>query len=240
MVRRRLGFNIDHVATIRQKRHSRYPDPVTAASVAELAGADQINLHLREDRRHMQERDLRILRDTVQSRLNLVMSASIDMVKVAYELKPNIVTLVPERRDELTTEGGLDVNHHKDTLKKYLQNLRDGDIQVSLFIEPDLEQVRAAHRLDSNMVELYTGKYCDARDDSERRAELTRIADAARAARKLGMSVAAGHGLNYTNIRAIIPIEEIEEYNIGHSIISRALFSGLEPAVKEMLLLLTL
>jgi pyridoxine 5-phosphate synthase len=240
MTRRRLGVSVDHIATIRERRRTLYPDPVTAASLAEMAGADQITLHLREDRRHVQERDLRILRDTVQTRLNLVMAATADMVKVAYEVKPDLVTLVPERREELTTEGGLDVGHHKDTLKKYMQNMHDGDIQVSLFIDPDLDQVRAAHRLDSTMVELHTGKYCDARDVTERRAELTRLTDAARAAQKLGMRVAAGHGLHYHNIRSLVPIDEIEEYNIGHSIVARALFAGFEQAVREMLLLLTL
>jgi pyridoxine 5-phosphate synthase len=238
MIRRRLGVNVDHVATLRQARRTRYPDPVTAAALAELAGADQITLHLREDRRHMQERDLRIMRETVQTALNLEMAATADMVKIAYEVKPDQVTLVPERREELTTEGGLDVNHHKDTLKKYVQNLRDGDIHVSLFIDPDLEQVRAAHRLDAGAVELHTGKFCDARGEAERKAELTRIIDAARTARKLGLRVAAGHGLNYENITPLVGLDEIEEYNIGHGIVARAVFVGFGEAVREMLALL--
>ena len=239
MSRRRLGVNVDHVATIRQARRTIYPDPVTAASLAELAGADQITMHLREDRRHMQDRDLRILRQTVQTVLNLEMAATAEMVKIAYEVKPDMATLVPERREELTTEGGLDVGHHKDTLKKYVQNLRDGDIQVSLFIDPDLDQVRAAHRLDANAVELHTGKYCDTRGEAEQRAELTRIIDAARAAQKLGMRVAAGHGLHYNNIRSLVRIDEIEEYNIGHSIVARAILVGFDQAVREMIALLT-
>ena len=239
MSRRRLGVNVDHVATIRQARRTIYPDPVTAASLAELAGADQITMHLREDRRHMQDRDLRILRQTVQTVLNLEMAATAEMVKIAYEVKPDMATLVPERREELTTEGGLDVGHHKDTLKKYVQNLRDGDIQVSLFIDPDLDQVRAAHRLDANAVELHTGKYCDTRGEAEQRAELTRIIDAARAAHKLGMRVAACHGLHYNNIRSLVRIDEIEEYNIGHSIVARAILVGFDQAVREMIALLT-
>ena len=234
MARRRLGVNVDHVATIRQARRTRYPDPVTAAAIAELAGADQITMHLREDRRHMQDRDLRLMRDTVQTLLNLERAATAEMVKVAYDVKPDMVTLVPERREELTTEGGLDVNHHKDTLKKYVQSLRDGDIVVSLFIDPDLEQIRAAHRLDATVVELHTGKYADARGEAERAAELQRIVDAARTARKLGLRVAAGHGLHYTNVQALVQLEEIEEYNIGHSIVARAIFVGFERAVREM------
>lgn len=238
MSRRRLGVNVDHVATIRQARRTQYPDPVTAAAIAELAGADQITMHLREDRRHMQERDLRLMRQTVQTVLNLEMAATPEMVKVAYEVKPDLVTLVPERREELTTEGGLDVNHHKDSLKKYVQQLRDADIQVSLFIDPELEQIRAAHRLDAGIVELHTGKYCDARGESERRAELTRIIDAARTAAKLGLRVAAGHGLHYHNMGPLVRLDEIEEYNIGHSIVARALFVGFDQAVREMLALL--
>ncbi len=240
MARRRLGVNIDHIATLRQVRRTSYPDPVAAAAVAERAGADQITAHLREDRRHIQERDVRLLRDTVQTRLNLEMAATQDMLKMAYDCKPDVATLVPERREELTTEGGLDVNHHRDHLKKYVQSLRDGDIEVSLFIDPDIEQVRAAHRIDAMAVELHTGKYCDARGEGERRAELQRIVDAARTAAKLGMRVAAGHGLHYHNIAALVPIGEIEEYNIGHSIVAQAAFCGFEQAVRDMVALLEL
>lgn len=235
MQRRRLGVNIDHVATLRQTRRTPYPDPVAAAALCEGAGADQITVHLREDRRHIQERDLRLLRQTVQTSLNLEMAATQEMLKIAYDVKPDVVTLVPERREELTTEGGLDVSHHRDHLKKYVQSLRDGDIAVSLFIDPDLDMIRAAHRLDVTMLELHTGKYCEARGESDRRAELKRIADAARTAAKLGIRVAAGHGLHYKNVQALVPIEEIEEYNIGHSIIGRAVLVGLDAAVREML-----
>jgi len=238
MMRRRLGVNIDHVATLRQARWTPYPDPVTAASIAELAGADQITVHLREDRRHIQDRDLRLLKQTVQTKLNLEMAATPEVLKTALDVKPDTATIVPERREELTTEGGLDAVHHRDHLKKYVQNLRDGDIHVSLFIDPELEQVRAAHRLDAMTVELHTGKYCDARGEPERRAELQRLIDAARAASKLGLRVAAGHGLNTMNIRELVRIEEIEEYNIGHALIARAVLSGLDAAVREMLALL--
>lgn len=238
MRRRRLGVNIDHVATLRQARGTVYPDPVGAATLVETAGADQITVHLREDRRHIQDRDLRILRDVVQTVLNLEMAATQEMLKIAYDIKPDIVTLVPERREELTTEGGLDASHHRDHLRKYVQSLRDGDIQVSLFIDPDLDQIRAAHKIDVNVIELHTGKFCEARDEAERRGELRRLVDAARTAAKLGMRVAAGHGLHYHNISSLVPIEEIEEYNIGHSIVAQAIFVGLERAVRDMLSLL--
>lgn len=238
MTRRRLGVNVDHVATIRQSRRTIYPDPMTAAAICELAGADQVTVHLREDRRHIQERDLRVLRESVQTTLNLEMAATQEMVKIAYDVKPDVATLVPERREELTTEGGLDVARHKDHVKKYVQSLKDGDITVSLFIDPDLDQVRAAHRIESQAVELHTGKFCDARGESEKRAELQRIADAARAASKLGLRVAAGHGINYHNLHDLLPISEIEEYNIGHAIIAQSIFVGLDRAVRDMIALL--
>ncbi len=238
MRRRRLGVNVDHVAAVRQSRRTAYPDPVAAAAICELAGADQITVHLREDRRHVQERDLRLLRQTVATTLNLEMAATQAMTKIAYDVKPDLVTLVPERREELTTEGGLDVSHHKDQVKKYVQSLKDADIEVSLFIDPDLEQVRAAHRLEAEAVELHTGKYCEAVDEKDRRHELLRLADAARAAAKLGLRVAAGHGLNTHNIAPLVAIEEIEEYNIGHAIVAQAIFVGLDRAVRDMLALL--
>jgi pyridoxine 5-phosphate synthase len=174
----------------------------------------------------------------VQTLLNLEAAATQEMVKIAYDIKPDTVTLVPERREELTTEGGLDVARQRDHMKKYVQSLKDADIQVSLFIDPDLDQVRAAHRVEADAVELHTGKYCDAVGESERRAELQRIVDAARTAAKLGMRVAAGHGLNYHNIQALVPVVEIEEYNIGHGIVAQAVFVGLERAVRDMLALL--
>jgi len=235
----RLGVNVDHVATLRQARRVSYPDPVTAAMLAELAGAEQITIHLREDRRHIQDRDLRILRDTVQTVLNLEMAASSEMVKIAYEFKPDTVTLVPERREELTTEGGLDVSSQRDQLTKLIKNLKDGDIVVSLFIDPDLDQIRASHRCNADRVELHTGRYCEARKEKDKQKELSRIVDAAKAATKLGLGVAAGHGLNYENVRPIARIQEIDELNIGHAIVARAVLVGLERAVREMIQLMS-
>jgi pyridoxine 5-phosphate synthase len=231
----RLGVNVDHVATLRQARRTPYPDPVTAAALAELAGAGQITIHLREDRRHIQDRDLRILRETIQTLLNLEMAATQEMVKIAYEYKPDVVTLVPERREELTTEGGLDVAGQREPIAKIVKNLKDGEIVVSLFIDPDLDQVRAAHKVNADRIELHTGRYCEARNERERARELGRIVDAAKAAARLGMRVAAGHGLNYDNVLPIARIEEIDELNIGHAIVGRAVLVGFERAVREML-----
>ena len=230
----RLGVNVDHVATLRQARRTTYPDPVTAAALAELAGAGQITIHLREDRRHIQDRDLRILRDTCQTLLNLEMAATAEMVKIAYEHKPDVVTLVPERREELTTEGGLDVAGQRESLAKIIKNLKDGEITVSLFVDPDLDQVRASHKVNADRIELHTGRYCEARNERERARELSRIVDAAKAAARLGMSVAAGHGLNYDNVLPIARIQEIDELNIGHSLVARAVLVGFERAVREM------
>jgi len=231
----RLGVNVDHVATLRQARRTTYPDPVTAAALAELAGAQQITIHLREDRRHIQDRDLRILRETCQTLLNLEMAATAEMVKIAYEYKPDVVTLVPERREELTTEGGLDVANQREHVAKIIKNLKDGEITVSLFIDPDLDQVRASHKVDADRIEIHTGRYCEARNERERSRELSRIIDASKAAAKLGMSVAAGHGLNYDNVQPVARIQEIDELNIGHAIVKRAVLVGFERAVREML-----
>jgi pyridoxine 5-phosphate synthase len=234
----RLGVNVDHVATLRQSRRTSYPDPVQAAMLAELAGADQITIHLREDRRHIQERDLQILRRTVQTRLNLEMAATQEMVKIAYEAKPDSCTLVPERREELTTEGGLDVAGNRDGIRKVVKTLRDADIVTSLFIDPEVDQVRAAHRVEADVVEIHTGRYCDARLVQDRGRELARVVDAAKAAAKLGIKVAAGHGLNYQNVLPVVAISEIEELNIGHAIIGHAIMVGMERAVREMKALL--
>jgi pyridoxine 5-phosphate synthase len=230
----RLGVNVDHIATLRQSRRTQYPDPAAAAMLAELAGADQITIHLREDRRHIQDRDLQVMRRTVATRLNLEMAATPEMVKIAYEAKPDSCTLVPERREELTTEGGLDVVGSRDALRKVVKTLRDADIQVSLFIDADVDQVRASHRVEAEVVEIHTGRYCDARLGVDRRRELARVVDAAKAAAKLGLKVAAGHGLNYQNIGPVVAIQEIEEFNIGHSIVARAMLVGMERAVREM------
>ena len=234
MHRRRLGFRLDHIATLRQVRRTLYPEPVMAAAIAETAGVAQIHAHLREDRRHVQERDLRVLRQIVQTGLHLEMSASQDSIKIAYDVKPDGVTLVPERKDERTTERGLDVVHHHDSLQKYVQNLRDGDLPVCVLVDPDLDQVRGAHRLDASAVELHAAKYADARGEAEKRAELQRIADAARAAAKLGMAVSVGHGLSYQNVSALLPIEEIDTYIVGHAVVSQALWTGLDRALRDM------
>jgi pyridoxine 5-phosphate synthase len=230
----RLGVNVDHVATLRQSRRTSYPDPVQAAMLAELAGADQITIHLREDRRHIQERDLQVMRRTVQTRLNLEMAATQEMVKIAFEVKPDECTLVPERREELTTEGGLDVVGNRDALRVVVKTLKDAEIVASLFIDPDVDQVRAAHRIEADVVEIHTGRYCDARLAQDRRRELARVIDAAKAAAKLGLRVAAGHGLNYQNVVPVAAIGEIEEFNIGHAIVGHAIMVGMERAVREM------
>lgn len=231
----RLGVNVDHVATLRQARRANYPDPVAAAVLAELAGAGQITVHLREDRRHIQDRDLKILRGVCQTLLNLEMAATPEMVKVAYEIRPDVATLVPEKREELTTEGGLDVAGQFEAVRKVVRSLQDAEITVSLFIDPQLDQVRSSHKCAANRVELHTGRYCEARGGADRARELIRIIDAAKTAAKLGMGVAAGHGLNYANVKPIAAIEEIDELNIGHAIVARAVLVGFERAVSEML-----
>jgi len=237
-MRQRLGVNVDHVATVRQAREAAYPDPVAAAVLAELAGAEQITVHLREDRRHIQDRDLKILRSTCQTLLNLEMAATQEMVKIAYEVRPDVATLVPERREELTTEGGLDVSGQLEAIRKATRTLQDAEIAVSLFIDPDLDQVRASHKCGANRVELHTGRYCQARRAEDRARELSRIVDAAKTASKLGMGVAAGHGLSYSNVQPIARIREIDELNIGHAIVARAVLVGFERAVSEMLALM--
>jgi pyridoxine 5-phosphate synthase len=230
----KLGVNIDHVATVRQARGVAEPDPVTAAALAELAGADGITVHLREDRRHINDRDVELLRRTVGTRLNLEMAATDEMVGIALKLLPDCVTLVPEKREELTTEGGLDVIRYRSSLKDPVELLRQGGITVSLFVDPDLEQIKAARRLGADTIEIHTGAYCEARDPGSRRIELDKIDNAVRAGRKLGLGVNAGHGLNYQNVREVVALGGIEEFNIGHSIVSRAVLVGMERAVREM------
>jgi pyridoxine 5-phosphate synthase len=234
----RLHVNIDHVATIRQARKHVYPEPVTAAVLAELAGADGITIHLRGDRRHIQERDLRLLRETVQTKLNVEMAATQDMVRIALNYKPDVVTFVPERQDEVTTEGGLEVSFNKDALSKHVSLLKDADIRVSLFVDPDLDQIRASHKVDADQIEVNTAKYTEARDGEEAGRELEKVVNAVKTASKLGLGVAAGHGLNYSNVRPVAAIAEIEEFNIGHAIVARAVLVGLERAVREMIALL--
>ena len=230
----RLGVNVDHVATIRQARRAPYPDPVTAATFAELGGADQITIHLREDRRHISDRDLRLMRQTCRAVLNLEMAATEEMVKIAREVRPEIVTLVPERREELTTEGGLDVVGGREVVGRAIRALKEAEIEVSLFIDPDLDQVKATHKLDADRVEFHTGRYCEMQRAADKARELARLVDASKAASRLGLHVAAGLGLNYDNVRPVAAIPEMEELNIGHSIVSRAVFVGMERAVRDM------
>lgn len=230
----RLSVNIDHIATIRQARRGSEPDPVAAAVLAELAGAEGIIAHLREDRRHVQDRDLRLLRQTVQTKLNMEMAATEEMLRIAREVKPDFSTLVPEKREELTTEGGLDVSSRMEFLKDYAARLRDAGIVVSLFVDPDEKQIAAAKKCGAEWVELHTGAYANTRAAKDRERELGKLVEAAKLAASLGLRVGAGHGLNYVNVGRVADIVEVEELNIGHSIISRAALSGIERAVREM------
>ena len=230
----KLGVNVDHVATIRQARGGKEPDPVAAAVLAELAGADGITVHLREDRRHIQPRDVDLLRRTIKTRLNLEMAPTDEMVSVALKVLPDCVTLVPEKREELTTEGGLDVSLHRHLVKKQVDMLRQGGIVVSLFVDPDIDQIKMSHRVGADYIEIHTGTYCDAKNAELQRVELAKIDTAIKAARKLGLGVNAGHGLNYWNVRPVVALGGIEEYNIGHSIVARAVLVGMERAVREM------
>jgi pyridoxine 5-phosphate synthase len=234
----RLGVNVDHVATLRQARGTSYPDPVQAAVLAELAGADQITVHLREDRRHIQDRDVEVLRTTVQTRLNLEMAATAEMMEVARTVKPDSCTLVPERRQELTTEGGLDVVANREALREVVSRIKAGGIVASLFVDPDPAQLEASREVGADVVEIHTGRYCDALDPRARDRELARVVDAARTAAGLGLAVAAGHGLNYRNVLPVAAIREIEEFNIGHAIVAHAVLVGMERAIGEMKALL--
>src|SRR5579885_1698374 len=230
----RLGVNIDHVATLRQARGGREPDPVWAAVLAELAGADGITIHLREDRRHIQDRDLRLLRETVQVRLNLEMAVAPEIVDLALRIRPDQVTLVPERREELTTEGGLDVAGQVDRVGEAARRIAGAGIEVALFIDPDPRQVEASIAMRVAAVELHTGRYADAPEGPARQSELDALRLAAAAIVDGGLELHAGHGLNYRNVGPIARIDHMAELNIGHSIVSRAVFIGLGPAVREM------
>lgn len=230
----KLGVNIDHVATIRQARGGSEPDPVAAAAIAELAGADGITIHLREDRRHIQDRDLKILRQVVKTKLNLEMAATDEMVEIALAVKPDMCTLVPEKRQELTTEGGLDVRLHAQSIENAIARLHDGGILTSLFIDPDADQIKAANKIGADYVEIHTGSFADAVDWKTEEQELIKIENAIKLSTKLGLGVNAGHGLNYTNIKKVAALGGVEEYNIGHSIISKAVLVGLDRAVRDM------
>jgi pyridoxine 5-phosphate synthase len=229
-----LGVNIDHVATLRQARGTRYPEPLQAALVAEQAGADAITVHLREDRRHIQERDVEMLRDVLQTRMNLEMAATGEMLAIASRLQPQDCCVVPEKREELTTEGGLDVVANLSYLKDYCAALTEAGIRVSLFIDADREQLEAAKACAAPVVEIHTGHYADAGSPGARSGELERIRAAVLHGQELGLQVNAGHGLDYHNVRDIAVIEGIRELNIGHSIISRAVMCGMAAAVAEM------
>jgi len=233
-MRKRLGVNIDHVATLRQARRGRDPDPAAAAVIAELHGADGITVHLREDRRHIQDRDLAILKETVRTRINLEMAATEEMLGIAARLGPFSATLVPEKREEVTTEGGLDVLGQREALHGAVSRLREAGILVSLFIDPDLAQVRASKQAGADAVEIHTGSFCEAFRTGRYEEELGKIRTAAAQASNVGLKVFAGHGLDLRNIVPVLSIPAIEEFNIGHSIISRAVFVGLGPAVREM------
>jgi pyridoxine 5-phosphate synthase len=229
-----LGVNVDHVATLRQARGTRYPDPVMAAWTAEQAGADNITVHLREDRRHIQERDLRLMRETLQTRMNLEMAVAAPIVAIACDLRPPDCCLVPERRAELTTEGGLDVAADLARVRDVARELGSAGIRVALFVDPDPGQLDASREAGVGVVELHTGRFADAPDEAARARELERIRHAAGHAERLGLEVHAGHGLNYQNVGAIAAITQIVELNIGHAILARAIFDGLPTAVRDM------
>ena len=233
----KLNVNIDHVATVRQARGGVEPDPVSAAALAELSGADGIVVHLREDRRHIQDRDLRILRETVKTKLNMEMAATDEMVGIAKEVMPDMVTLVPEKREELTTEGGLDVKGNLKAVTKAVKELKASGIFVSLFIDPDPSQIKASKETGAQMVEIHTGTFSEMTQEERMEEELDKIESAVSVAVKIGLRVAAGHGLNYTNTEFVAQIEDIEELNIGHSIVSRAVLVGIEKAVSDMRIL---
>ncbi|MFH1020319.1 MAG: pyridoxine 5'-phosphate synthase [Pseudomonadota bacterium] len=233
-----LAINVDHVATLRQARGISEPDPVLAAGICELAGAQGIVVHLREDRRHIQDRDVRLLRQTVKSKLNLEMGATEEIIAIALEIKPDMITLVPEKRKELTTEGGLNVAGQKKKLQEIIARMRKANIPVSLFIDPDSRQISTAHEVGATFVEIHTGRYCDAITEQLRDQEFALIATAAEEAYEMGLRVNAGHGLNYLNTRRVAALGTIEELSIGHAVMARAILVGLDQAVREMLALL--
>lgn len=230
-----LAINVDHIATIRQARGITEPDPVTAAAICELAGAAGIVIHLREDRRHIQDRDVYLMRETIKTKMNLEMGANKEIIKIALEVQPDLVTLVPEKRQELTTEGGLDVVTQKKKIAKTIDKMNKGVIPVSLFLDPDKDQILAASEIGATFVELHTGRYCDALSELDQLQEFMLIEEAAEYAVSLGLRVNAGHGLNYQNTARVAALETVEELSIGHAIIARAAFSGLETAVRDML-----
>ncbi|MEZ6050099.1 MAG: pyridoxine 5'-phosphate synthase [Planctomycetaceae bacterium] len=234
-----LGVNIDHVATVRQARRTIEPDPVWAAALAELGGADGITLHLREDRRHIQDRDLRVMKETVQVKMNLEMAATEEMTRIALDVRPGQVSLVPEKREEVTTEGGLDVIGNLTRVQECAKRLADGGIEVSLFIDPDERQIDAAHQLGVSAVELHTGRYADAEDPKTQEQEFLTLVKAGAHAVRQGLVLHMGHGLTYRNVSSIADIPDLCELNIGHSIVARAVMVGFTQAVREMKALIT-
>lgn len=232
---RKLMVNIDHVATLREARKGHEPDPIYAAGIAEMAGASGIIVHLREDRRHIRDRDVVLLRQIVRTTLNLEMAATEEMVRIATEILPDMATFVPEKRQELTTEGGLDVAGLKGHVHDATKELQKAGIKVSLFIDPDEKQIRAAKEAGADMIEIHTGTYSDAPTEDRRLEELRKVMIAAKGAKAAGLGVNAGHGLNYRNVQDIVAIPEIDELSIGHSIVARAVLVGLDQAVKDML-----
>ncbi|MCU0600894.1 MAG: pyridoxine 5'-phosphate synthase [Desulfobacterales bacterium] len=233
-----LAVNIDHIATLRQARGTAYPDPVAAAVLAELAGADGIVVHLREDRRHIQDRDVYLLRKTIMTKMILEMAATDEMIGIASKVKPDLVTLVPEKRQELTTEGGLDVMGNSSNLEKAIRALHDRRIRVSLFVDPDDKQIEQAQKIKADVIEIHTGAFCDAKDPAEADKAFSDIIAAAKAASDLNLGVNAGHGICYQTIKRFAGLKEIDEFSIGHSIISRAALVGLDLAVREMVQLI--
>jgi pyridoxine 5-phosphate synthase len=234
----RLAVNVDHVATLRQARGIDIPDPVTAAAIVELAGADGVVVHLREDRRHIQDRDVRILSDAVKTKLIMEMAATQEMIGIALDIKPNLVTLVPEKREELTTEGGLDLRLNKTAVSDAVRTLQGGGIPVSIFVDPDPGQIQTAHEINADCVEIHTGTFCDAKNKRERDEAFDRIRDSVKLAHKLSLRINAGHGLGYHTIKAFKGISEIDEFSIGHSIIARSVIVGLDRAVRDMIALI--
>ncbi|WP_371372995.1 pyridoxine 5'-phosphate synthase [Thalassotalea aquiviva] len=229
-----LGVNVDHIATLRQARGTTFPDPAHAASVAEHAGAEGITIHLREDRRHINDRDVYVMAKTIQTRMNLEMAVTEEMINIALDVKPAFCCLVPEKREELTTEGGLDVLSQQDKITEAVSRLAEKGIQVSLFIDADLKQIEAAKATGAPFIEIHTGHYAEAKSEQQQHDELARIKGAAEYATSIGLQVNAGHGLNYFNVKPVAAIKEIIELNIGHAIIARAAIDGLEKAVRDM------
>jgi len=238
MAKMRFALNVDHIATLRNARGEDQPDPVTAALIAEEAGVDGIVVHLREDRRHISERDVRLLRELVKTKLDLEMAATEEIIKIACDVGPELATLVPEKRKELTTEGGLNVIDNLSLIKETISELHSSDINVSLFIEPDLNQIDTAAEIDADVVEIHTGIFANAVSEAQQYDELEKISTAVTHAKKLGLEVNAGHGINYQNIKIFREVPDIDELSIGHSIIARAVFVGITEAVREMIRLI--